>query len=181
MEIKIIFEIEEKSRSVINKFSDVLEKITDKNTIADYILKNVKESSNCEIATRIINNEMANPRDFEKEYEEQEEKIKVDDRENNVENKEIKVDDKAGQVSAVPDTSPVAEVSAPTVEVPKATTPTYTNEQLVEFCSQASQLGLGSKVKEIIRDGFGVHKVSDLPDEKREDFVNKLRELGVRI
>lgn len=65
--------------------------------------------------------------------------------------------------------------------VPKTVTPAYTNEQLVEFCSQASQLGLGSKVKEIIRNGFGVQKVSDLASNVREDFVNKLRELGVRV
>lgn len=151
MEIKIVFEIEEKSRSVINKFSEVLEKIADKNSTVDYILKNAKESANCEIVTRIINNEMSEPRDFEKEYEEQEEKIKE------------------------------ASVIETPVEVPKAATPTYTNEQLTEFCSQASQLGLGSKVKDVIRNEFNVLKVSDLPNEKREDFVNKLRGLGVRI
>ena len=68
----------------------------------------------------------------------------------------------------------------PVPEVPKATVPTYTDEQLRTVCAEASKLGIGPKVKDLINDTFGVKSVYEIPNDKREEFVNKLRELGVR-
>lgn len=78
-----------------------------------------------------------------------------------------------------PQTTPTPNVD-PVPEVPKATIPTYTDEQLRTVCAEASKLGIGPKVKDIINNTFGVKSVYEIPNYKREEFVNKLRELGVR-
>ncbi len=164
MEIKIIFEIEKNSRETLNKFSGALEKISDGNLIPEAILKHV-------------NDDAINPKNQEEMYAgpaKKEVPTPVAETPTETETstvEETKVEHEPGAT----DVLPVSD------GVPKATTPAYTNEQLVEFCSQASQLGLGSKVKDLIRNEFGVQKVSDLAENIREDFVNKLRGLGVRI
>lgn len=66
-------------------------------------------------------------------------------------------------------------------DIPVATTPTYSSEDLTKMCIMASDLGLGVKVKELIRNKFEVMKVSEIPENKREEFATDLRELGVRI
>lgn len=78
-----------------------------------------------------------------------------------------------------PQTTPTPNV-VPVPDVPKATIPTYTDEQLRTVCAEASKLGIGPKVKDIINNTFGVKSVYEIPNYKREEFVNKLRELGVR-
>ena len=78
-----------------------------------------------------------------------------------------------------PQTTPTPNVD-PVPEVPKATIPTYTDEQLRTVCAEASKLGIGPKVKDLINNTFGVKSVYEIPNDKREEFVNKLRELGVR-
>lgn len=78
-----------------------------------------------------------------------------------------------------PQTTPTPNVD-PAPEVPKATLPTYTDEQLRTVCAEASKLGIGPKVKDLINNTFGVKSVYEIPNDKREEFVNKLRELGVR-
>lgn len=170
MEIKITFEIEKNSRETIDKLSTAIEKLG-RRTMSDAVFN-------------IVAKEMANSRNFEGEYAEQvEEEQKEEEKVKETPVAEATVEAPAQEVEhepSAPDIVPVAETPAAT-EVPKATTPSYSNEQLTEFCSQASQLGLGSKVKDLIRNEFGVQKVSDLAEGTREDFVNKLRELGVRI
>lgn len=79
----------------------------------------------------------------------------------------------------IPQTTPTPNVD-PVPEVPKATLPTYTDEQLRTVCAEASKLGIGPKVKDLINNTFGVKSVYEIPNDKREEFVNKLRELGVR-
>lgn len=79
----------------------------------------------------------------------------------------------------IPQTTPTSNVD-PVPEVPKATLPTYTDEQLRTVCAEASKLGIGPKVKDLINNTFGVKSVYEIPNDKREEFVNKLRELGVR-
>lgn len=79
----------------------------------------------------------------------------------------------------IPQTMPTPNVD-PVPEVPKATIPTYTDEQLRTVCAEASKLGIGPKVKDLINNTFGVKSVYEIPNDKREEFVNKLRELGVR-
>ena len=86
----------------------------------------------------------------------------------------------AGDVKEeTPQTTPTPNV-VPVPDVPKATIPTYTDEQLRTVCAEASKLGIGPKVKDIINNTFGVKSVYEIPNDKREEFVNKLRELGVR-
>ncbi len=83
------------------------------------------------------------------------------------------VKEETPQVAPTPNT-------APAPDVPKATIPTYTDEQLRTVCAEASKLGIGPKVKDLINNTFGVKSVYEIPNDKREEFVNKLRELGVR-
>lgn len=79
----------------------------------------------------------------------------------------------------IPQTTPTPNVD-PVPDVPKAATPSYTDEQLRTVCAEASKLGIGPKVKDLINNTFGVKSVYEIPNDKREEFVNKLRELGVR-
>ena len=67
-------------------------------------------------------------------------------------------------------------------EIPiQSAVPAYTDGQLTAACAEASRLGLGSQVRELIRGTYKVSKVSEIPEDLRGGFIGDLRGLGVRI
>ncbi len=63
----------------------------------------------------------------------------------------------------------------------QSSTPSYSDEALKKACADASQLGLGTQIKDLIRNKYGVIKVTELPDNTRNRFIEDLRALGVRV
>ena len=153
MEIKIMFEIEKNSRETLDKLSGALEKISKRDLIPDAILKH-------------INGGVINPKNHEEMYVEQAKK---------------EVPASVVETSTVEHEPGATDMLPVSDEVPKATTPTYTDEQLAAACVEASRLGLGSQVRELIRGTYKVSKVSEIPDGLRDGFIGDLRGVGVRI
>lgn len=163
MEIKVLFEIEEGSKPIIEKLSKALMVLGNTATIsspAGNIIGKVE---------KFVQQVPA-----EEEYEEQE-----------------KGDWQTNDVKAEPEKTeevPVKNVETPKEEEPKKAeapakeeTQGWSYDQLKAGCHEASTMNLGSKVAELIKGKYNLSKLTELDPKLYDAFANDLRELGVRI
>lgn len=82
--------------------------------------------------------------------------------------------------------TPVKNVETPKEEPKKAEAPAegtqgWSYDQLKAGCHEASTMNLGSKVAELIKGKYNLSKLTELDPKLYDAFANDLRELGVRI
>lgn len=181
MELKLVIEIEEGSKPIIEKFSEAL-----------LLLGNTTTISNP--AGTVVGKiqKFMQPTPAEEEYVKQEsgnwqtDDIKeVEEKNDNVEKSENIMKKAQKEVEE----KPKVEARTKKTEVPKkeetsvpaAAVPTLTLEQLRAGCAEMSRLGKGAELRRLIREVYKIPKLDDLDPKNYESFANDLRELGVRI
>lgn len=160
MEVKIIFEIEEGSKPIIEKLSKALMVLGNTATIsspAGNIIGKVE---------KFVQQVPA-----EEEYEEQE---KGDCQTNDVKEESEKTEE-------TPQEEVQQEKVSKEVETPAEGTQGWSYDQLKAGCHEASTMNLGSKVAELIKGKYKLSKLTELDPKLYDAFANDLRELGVRI
>lgn len=73
------------------------------------------------------------------------------------------------------------ETPVKNVETPSTETQGWSYDQLKAGCHEASTMNLGSKVAELIKGKYNLSKLTELDPKLYDAFANDLRELGVRI
>lgn len=154
MEIKVLFEIEEESKKVIENFSKALTGLSSTapvQNIVSSVSEKVKKPEKVEIETKTgdwqTNDVKAEPEKTEETPQEEVQQEKV--------SKEA--------------------------ETPTAETQGWSYDQLKAGCHEASTMNLGSKVAELIKGKYKLSKLTELDPKLYDAFANDLRELGVRI
>lgn len=157
MEIKVLFEIEEGSKKVIENFSKTLA------GLENNPVQNIAAS----VAEKVKNPEKA------------ETETKTGDWQTN----DIKVEsEKKEEIPAKKEETPTKEEEPKKAEAPaKEETQGWSYEQLKAGCHEASTMNLGSKVAELIKGKYNLSKLTELDPKLYDAFANDLRELGVRI
>lgn len=156
MEIKVLFEIEEGSKKVIENFSKALAGLENNpvQNIAASVAEKVKNPEKAETETKKgdwqTNDVKAEP--------EKKEEIPVKNVETPKEEEPKKAEDPA-----------------------KEETQGWSYDQLKAGCHEASTMNLGSKVAELIKGKYNLSKLTELDPKLYDAFANDLRELGVRI
>lgn len=154
MEIKVLFEIEEGSKKVIENFSKALIGLGSTvpvQSIVTSVAEKVKEPEKVETETKTgdwqTNDVKAEPEKKEETPQEEVQQEKV--------SKEV--------------------------ETPAEGTQGWSYDQLKAGCHEASTMNLGSKVAELIKGKYNLSKLTELDPKLYDAFANDLRELGVRI
>ena len=181
MELKLVIEIEEGSKPIIEKFSEALLLLGNTTTISNpagtVVGKIQKFMQPTPAEDEYIKQEMKNWQTNDvKEVEEKNDNVEKS--ENIMEKAQKKVEEK-----------PKVEAGTKKTEVPKkeetsvpaAAVPTLTLEQLRAGCAEMSRLGKGAELRRLIREVYKIPKLDDLDPKNYEGFANDLRELGVRI
>ena len=180
MELKLVIEIEEGSKPIIEKFSEAL-----------LLLGNTTTISNP--AGTVVGKiqKFMQPTPAEEEYEEQEMKnwqtndVKKAEAENDTAEKSENIVEKPQkEVEEKPRVeAKTIETEVPKKEesVPAAAVPSLTLEQLRAGCAEMSRLGKGAELRNLIREVYKIQKLGDLDPKNYESFADNLRELGVRI
>lgn len=180
MELKIVIEIEEGSKSIIENFSKALMVLGNTSTITNpagtVVGKIEKFMQPTPAEEEYVKQESGNwQTDDIKEVEA--ENDTVEKSENIVEKVQKKVEKKPKEETKTVETeTPKKEES-----VPAAAVPTLTLEQLRAGCAEMSRLGKGAELRNLIREVYKIQKLDDLDPKNYESFANDLRELGVRI
>ena len=180
MELKLVIEIEEGSKRIIEKFSEALLLLGNTTTISNpagtVVGKIQKFMQLTPAEDDYAKQEMKNWQTNDvKEIEA--ENGTVEKSENIVEKVQKKVEKKPKKETKTVETeTPKKEES-----VPAAAVPTLTLEQLRAGCAEMSRLGKGAALRTLIRDVYRVSKLDDLDPINYEGFADNLRELGVRI
>ena len=179
MELKIVIEIEEGSKSIIENFSKALMVLGNTTTITNPAGTAVGKIQ-----------KFMQPTPAEEEYVKQESgNWQTDDIEETEKDSVEESESKAGKIQKKVEEKPKVEAGTKKTEVPKkeetsvpaAAVPTLTLEQLRAGCAEMSRLGKGAALRTLIRDVYRVSKLDDLDPINYEGFANDLRELGVRI
>ena len=153
MEIKVLFEIEEGSKKVIENFSKALAGLENNpvQNIAASVAEKVKNPEKAETETKTgdwqTNDVKAEPEKTEETPQEEVQQEKV--------SKEV--------------------------ETPSEGTQGWSYEQLKAGCHEASTMNLGSEVAKLIKGKYNLSKLTELDPKLYDAFANDLRELGVRI
>lgn len=160
MEIKVLFEIEEGSKKVIENFSKALTGLS---------------------STAPVQNIAASVAGKIKEPEKVETEIKTGDWQTN----DVKVEPEKKEETPVknvetPKETPKEE-EPKKAEAPVEETQGWSYDQLKAGCHEASTMNLGSKVAELIKGKYKLSKLTELDPKLYDAFANDLRELGVRI
>ena len=160
MEVKIIIEIEEGSKPIIENLSKAL-KVLGNTAVLSSSAGNIIGKVDKFVQT-------------EEEYIRQE---TGDWQTNDVKTKPEKKEE-----------TPVKNVETPKEEEPEKTeapakeeTQGWSYDQLKAGCHEASTMNLGSKVAELIKGKYNLSKLTELDPKLYDAFANDLRELGVRI
>ena len=181
MELKLVIEIEEGSKPIIEKFSEALLLLGNTTTItnpAGTVVGKIQK--------------FMQPTPAEDEYVKQEMKNwqtndvkEVEEKNDNVEKSENIMEKAQKEVEEKPKAeAKTVETEVPKKEetsVPSAAVPTLTLEQLRAGCAEMSRLGKGAELRRLIREVYKIPKLDDLDPKNYESFANDLRELGVRI
>ena len=155
MEIKVLFEIEEGSKKVIENFSKALAGL--ENNPVQNIAASVAEK-------------VKNP-----------EKAETETKKGDWQTNDVKAEpEKTEEVSAKKEETPKEE-EPKKAETPSEGTQGWSYEQLKAGCHEASTMNLGSKVAELIKGKYNLSKLTELDPKLYDVFANDLRELGVRI
>jgi len=153
MEIKVLFEIEEGSKKVIENFSKALAGLENNpvQNIAASVAEKVKNPEKAETETKTgdwqTNDVKAEPEKTEETPQEEVQQEKV--------SKEV--------------------------ETPAEETQGWSYDQLKAGCHEASTMNLGSEVAKLIKGKYNLSKLTELDPKLYDAFANDLRELGVRI
>ena len=160
MEVKIIFEIEEGSKPIIENLSKALKVLG--NTA-------VLSSSAGNIIGKVDKFVQTEP--AEEEYVRQE-TGKTND---------VKVEPEKKEETPAKNVETPKEEEPKKAETPSEGTQGWSYEQLKAGCHEASTMNLGSKVAELIKGKYNLSKLTELDPKLYDAFANDLRELGVRI
>lgn len=156
MEIKVLFEIEEGSKKIIENFSKALTGLGSTapvQNIMDSVSEKVKKPEKAE--------------------------TKTGDWQTN----DVKIEpEKKEEIPAEKEETPQEVPKEEKTETPaKEETQGWSYEQLKVGCHEASTMNLGSKVAELIKGKYNLSKLTELDPKLYDAFANDLRELGVRI
>ena len=180
MELKLVIEIEEGSKRIIEKFSEALLLLGNTTTISNpagtVVGKIQKFMQLTPAEDDYAKQEMKNWQTNDvKEVEAKNDTVEKS--ENIVEKTQKKVEEKPKEEAKT------VETEAPKKEesVPAAAVPTLTLEQLRAGCAEMSRLGKGAELRNLIREVYEIQKLDDLDPKNYESFADNLRELGVRI
>ncbi|NWO20175.1 hypothetical protein [Leptotrichia sp. oral taxon 223] len=181
MELKLVIEIEEGSKPIIEKFSEALLLLGNTTTISNpagtVVGKIQKFMQTTRAEDEYVKQEMKNWQTNDvKEVEEKNDNAEKS--ENIVEKAQKKVEEKPrAEAKTVETEAPKKEEAS----VPSAAVPTLTLEQLRAGCAEMSRLGKGAELRNLIRGVYEIQKLDDLDPKNYESFADNLRELGVRI
>lgn len=163
MEVKIIIEIEEGSKPIIENLSKALKVLG--NTA-------VLSSSAGSIIGKVDKFVQTEP--AEEGYVRQE----TGDWQTN----DVKVEpEKKEETPAKKEETPKEEEPKKAEAPAKEETQGWSYDQLKAGCHEASTMNLGSKVAELIKGKYNLSKLTELDPKLYDAFANDLRELGVRI
>lgn len=162
MEVKIIIEIEEGSKPIIENLSKALKVLG--NTA-------VLSSSAGNIIGKVDKFVQREP--TEEEYVRQE----TGDWQTN----DVKVEPEKKEEIPVKNVETPKEEEPKKAEAPATETQGWSYDQLKAGCHEASTMNLGSKVAELIKGKYNLSKLTELDPKLYDAFANDLRELGVRI
>ncbi len=163
MEIKVLFEIEEGSKPIIENLSKALKVLG--NTA-------VLSSSAGSIIGKVDKFVQTEP--AEEEYARQE----TGDWQTN----DVKAEPEKKEETPVKNVETSKEEEPKKAEAPaKEETQGWSYDQLKAGCHEASTMNLGSKVAELIKGKYKLSKLTELDPKLYDAFANDLRELGVRI
>lgn len=160
MEVKIIFEIEEGSKPIIENLSKALKVLG--NTA-------VLSSSAGNIIGKVDKFVQTEP--AEEEYVRQE----TGDWQTN----DVKAEPE--KTEETPQEEVQQEKVSKEVETPAEGTQGWSYDQLKAGCHEASTMNLGSEVAKLIKGKYNLSKLTELDPKLYDAFANDLRELGVRI
>lgn len=156
MEVKIIIEIEEGSKPIIENLSKAL-KVLGNTAVLSSSAGNIIGK-----VDKFVQREPA-----EEEYARQE----TGDWQTN----DVKVEPEKKEETPKEEEPKKAEAPA------KEETQGWSYDQLKAGCHEASTMNLGSKVAELIKGKYNLSKLTELDPKLYDAFANDLRELGVRI
>lgn len=156
MEVKIIIEIEEGSKPIIENLSKAL-KVLGNTAVLSSSAGNIIGK-----VDKFVQREPA-----EEEYARQE----TGDWQTN----DVKVEPVKNVETPKEEEPKKAEAPA------KEETQGWSYDQLKAGCHEASTMNLGSKVAELIKGKYNLSKLTELDPKLYDAFANDLRELGVRI
>jgi hypothetical protein len=181
MELKLVIEIEEGSKPIIEKFSEALLLLGNTTTISNpagtVVGKIQKFMQPTPAEDEYVKQEMKNWQTNDvKEVEEKNDNVEKS--ENIVEKAQKKVEEKPRAEAKTVETEVPKKEEA---SVPSAAVPTLTLEQLRAGCAEMSRLGKGAELRRLIREVYEIPKLDDLDPKNYESFADNLRELGVRI
>lgn len=155
MEVKIIIEIEEGSKPIIENLSKAL-KVLGNTAVLSSSAGNIIGK-----VDKFVQREPA-----EEEYARQE----TGDWQTN----DVKVEPEKKEETP-------KEEEPKKAEAPAEGTQGWSYDQLKAGCHEASTMNLGSKVAELIKGKYNLSKLTELDPKLYDAFANDLRELGVRI
>lgn len=161
MEIKVLFEIEEGSKKVIENFSKALSGLGSTAPVQSIVTSVAEKVKNPEKAETETKTGDWQTNDVKVEPEKKEETPKEEIPVKNVETPKEEEPEKA--------------------EAPATETQGWSYDQLKAGCHEASTMNLGSKVAELIKGKYNLSKLTELDPKLYDTFANDLRELGVRI
>lgn len=156
MEIKVLFEIEEGSKKVIENFSKALAGL--ENNPVQNIAASVAEK-------------VKNP-----------EKAETETKKGDWQTNDVKVEPEKKEETPVKNVETPKEEEPKKAEAPtKEETQGWSYDQLKAGCHEASTMNLGSEVAKLIKGKYNLSKLTELDPKLYDAFANDLRELGVRI
>lgn len=166
MEVKIIIEIEEGSKPIIENLSKALKVLG--NTA-------VLSSSAGNIIGKV--DKFMQPIPAEEGYARQE---SGDWQTNDVKAEPEKKEETLVKNVETPKETPKKE-EPEKAEAPTTETQGWSYDQLKAGCHEASTMNLGSEVAKLIKGKYNLSKLTELDPKLYDAFANDLRELGVRI
>jgi len=162
MEIKVLFEIEEGSKPIIENLSKAL-KVLGNTAVLSSSAGNIIGK-----VDKFVQREPA-----EEEYARQE----TGDWQTN----DVKAEPEKKEEIPVKNVETPKEEEPKKAEAPATETQGWSYDQLKAGCHEASTMNLGSKVAELIKGKYKLSKLTELDPKLYDAFANDLRELGVRI
>nr|DAE24081.1 MAG TPA: hypothetical protein [Siphoviridae sp. ctg6Y13] len=162
MEVKIIIEIEEGSKPIIENLSKALK-----------VLGNIAVLSSSARNTIGKVEKFVQTEPAEEEYVRQE----TGDWQTN----DVKAEPEKTEETPVKNVETPKEEEPKKAETPSTETQGWSYDQLKAGCHEASTMNLGSKVAELIKGKYNLSKLTELDPKLYDAFANDLRELGVRI
>ena len=162
MEIKVLFEIEEGSKPIIENLSKALKVLG--NTA-------VLSSSAGSIIGKVDKFVQTEP--AEEGYVRQE----TGDWQTN----DVKAEPEKKEETPVKNVETPKEEEPKKAEAPATETQGWSYDQLKAGCHEASTMNLGSEVAKLIKGKYNLSKLTELDPKLYDAFANDLRELGVRI